>query len=277
MQRVQELSSQEDELLSKLRMLGLTDYESRAYLTLIKGEELTAEEISRDSRIPLPRIYSVMDKLVQESFAKSYNTRPMKFEALPPSIAFSRLERKKEQELTLQLTELRNTANKLRTVLESTYGSAKLRIRPEDLLEPLSDLNSMEERTRNIIESASEEILILTAEFRWFPKTYENLLKASKRGVPIKVLMDTNEPATRQQAQAVQELGVEVRGMPKGYYPLRGTIVDRGKLVFLIWSEAKEGTKPAFIYRPSYTENRGLIRVFLDAFEMHWERSKRPR
>lgn len=271
------MSSQEDELLSKLRMLGLTDYESRAYLTLIKGEELTAEEISRASRIPLPRIYSVLDKLVQESFAKSYNTRPMKFEALPPSIAFSRLEKKREQELMHQLSELRNTANKLRTTLETTYGSAKLRIRPEDLLEPLSDLNSMEERTRNILESASEEILILTAEFRWFPKTYENLLKASKRGVPIKVLMDTNEPATRQQAQAVQELGVEVRGMPKGYYPLRGTIVDRGKLVFLIWSEAKEGTKPAFIYRPSYTENRGLIRVFLDAFEMHWEKSKRLR
>ncbi len=274
MQRVQEISPHEDELLSKLRRLGLTDYESRAYLTLIRGEELTAEEISRLSGIPLPRIYSVLDKLVRDSFAKSYNTRPMKFEALPPSIAFARLEKKMEQELTLQLNELRSTASNLRTTLEATYGSAKLRIRPEELLEPLSDLNSMEERTKSILESASEEILILTAEFRWFPKIYESLTSASKKGISIRVLMDANEPTTRQQARAVLELGVEVRGMPKGYYPLRGTIVDRGKLVFLIWSEAKEGTKPAFIYRPSYTENRGLIRVFLDAFEMHWEKSK---
>src|SRR5712692_1664120 len=177
LQRVQEIPPHEDELLGKLRMLGLTDYESRAYLTLIKGEELTAEEISRLSGIPLPRIYSVLDKLVRDSFAKSYNTRPMKFEALPPSIAFARLEKNKEQELTLQLNELRSTAANLRTTLETTYGSAKLRIRPEQLLEPLSDLNSMEERTRSILDSASEEILILTAEFRWFPKIYENLLK----------------------------------------------------------------------------------------------------
>ncbi len=277
MQRVQEIPPHEDELLGKLRMLGLTDYESRAYLTLIRGEELTAEEISRLSGIPLPRIYSVLDKLVRDSFAKSYNTRPMRFEALPPSIAFARLEKKKEQELTLQLNELRSTANNLRTTLETTYGSAKLRIRPEELLEPLSDLNSMEERTKSILESASEEILILTAEFRWFPKIYESLVRASKKGISVRVLMDANEPTTRQQAQTVRDLGVEVRGMPKGYYPLRGTIVDRGKLVFLIWSEAKESTKPAFIYRPSYTENRGLIRVFLDAFEMHWEKSKHLR
>lgn len=258
-------------------MLGLTDYESRAYLTLVKSEELTAEEISRLSEVPLPRVYSVLDKLVQAEFVKTYNTRPMKFEALPPSIAFARIERKKEQELTLQLTELKSLASSLRTSLETTYGSAKLRIRPEELLEPLPDLNSMEDMTRSIIDSASEEILILTAEFRWFPKTYENLARASKKGLSVRVLMDTNEQTTRQQAQAVQELGVEVRGMPKGYYPLRGTIVDRGKLVFLIWSEAKEGAKPAFIYRPSYTENRGLIRVFLDAFEMHWEKGKRLR
>ncbi len=277
MQRVQQSYHEDDELLSKLRMLGLTDYESRAYLTLVKSEELTAEEVSRLSAIPLPRVYSVLDQLVTESFIKTYNTRPMKFEALPPTVAFARLEKKREQELMLQLSELKSLVGNLRGVLEPTYGRAKLRIRPEELLEPLSNLDSMEERTRSMIDSSTEEVLILTAEFRWYPKTYENLERASKRGASIRVLMDTNHQATRRQAQTVQELGVEVRGMPKGYYPLRGTIADRSKLVFLIWSEAKEGAKPSFIYRPSYTENRGLIRVFLDAFEKHWEKSRRLR
>ncbi len=256
-------------------MLGLTDYESRAYLTLVKREELTADEVSRLSGIPLPRVYSVLDKLVRESFIKTYNTRPMKFEALPPSHAFARLEKKREQEVMLQLSEWKTTLNNLRGTLEPTYGRAKLRIRPEELLESLPDLNSMEERTKSIINLVTEEILILTAEFGWFPKIYENLKKTAGKGAAVRVLMDTNDETTRHQAQSVRELGVEVRGMPKGYYPLRGTIVDRSKLVFLIWSEAKEGAKPAFIYRPSYTENRGLIRVFLDAFERHWEKGKR--
>ncbi len=278
MQRVQEPSAQQDEeLLAKLRMLGLTDYESRAYLTLIQSEELTAEEISKLSGIPLPRVYSVLDKLVEESFAKTYNTRPMKFEALPPSHAFARLEKRKEQDLQQQLNELKGIAGSLRGALEPTYGRAKLRIRPEELLEPLPDLTSMEEKTRSMIGSASEEILILTAEFRWFPKIYENLKQAAEKGIRIRVLMDTNESATRRQAQAVQELGIEVGGMPRGYYPLRGTITDRSKLIFLIWSEAKERGKPSFIYRPSYTENRGLIRVFMDAFEMHWQSARRVR
>ena len=50
-------------LITNLTHLGLSDYEARAYVALVKHNPATAYEVARASGIPTSKIYSVLDKL----------------------------------------------------------------------------------------------------------------------------------------------------------------------------------------------------------------------
>jgi hypothetical protein len=52
---------------------------------------------------------------------------------------------------------------------------------------------------------------------------------------------------------------------------VRGTLVDDRELVFLVWATRKRGVSRPVYYRPHYTKNQGLVRVFRDAFLKRWE------
>jgi len=45
---------------------------------------------------------------------------------------------------------------------------------------------------------------------------------------------------------------------------------DDNELVFLIWAtNERNGRRPKF-FRPHFTKNDGMIRVFADAFDKRW-------
>jgi len=54
------------ELLARLQKLGLSQYESRAYVALLKSPRVTAYELARQSGIPPSKIYEVVEKLLQK-------------------------------------------------------------------------------------------------------------------------------------------------------------------------------------------------------------------
>ncbi len=65
-----------------LKNLGLTEYEAKAYVTLVKFGTLTAEKISEMGKIPLPRVYDTIAELHKKGFVLVGNTRPKKFKAV---------------------------------------------------------------------------------------------------------------------------------------------------------------------------------------------------
>lgn len=50
-------------IVQKLTTLGLSEYEARAYIALLRSHPATAYEVSRESGIPSSKIYQVLDKL----------------------------------------------------------------------------------------------------------------------------------------------------------------------------------------------------------------------
>ncbi len=55
-------------ILDKLKLIGFTEYTSRAYLALVKLGEATAPDIARESNIPQSKIYGVLDDLYDKGF-----------------------------------------------------------------------------------------------------------------------------------------------------------------------------------------------------------------
>jgi len=56
-------------VLSQLSELGLSEYESKAYVSLLRENPLTAYEISKSSGVPTSKIYEVMKKLTDKKIA----------------------------------------------------------------------------------------------------------------------------------------------------------------------------------------------------------------
>jgi len=76
-------------LKEKMRILGFTDSEVKAYLTLIAYGGLSAPELSERTGIPMTKIYSVLKKLREKHWVTSSNTRPTIFYPTPPVEAWS--------------------------------------------------------------------------------------------------------------------------------------------------------------------------------------------
>ena len=70
-------------------------------------------------------------------------------------------------------------------------------------------------------------------------------------------------------------LGVQIRGSPDPWHPVRGTLVDSKDLVFVIWAaeEAEKHWNP-IVYTPNHTKNPGLIRIFRESFLFRWGNSR---
>ncbi|MHA1882284.1 MAG: TrmB family transcriptional regulator [Candidatus Thorarchaeota archaeon] len=62
--------------LKALKELGLTEYEVQAYIALVDGGQMTASDISSQSRVPFSRVYDVLGRLEDKGFIQIQRGRP---------------------------------------------------------------------------------------------------------------------------------------------------------------------------------------------------------
>jgi sugar-specific transcriptional regulator TrmB len=74
-----------DATLKALKELGLTEYETAAYLTLVEGGQMSASEASAKSNVPYSRIYDVLGRLEQKAFIQVQRGRPTRYVARAPT------------------------------------------------------------------------------------------------------------------------------------------------------------------------------------------------
>ncbi|MFX1508261.1 MAG: TrmB family transcriptional regulator [Promethearchaeota archaeon] len=96
---MKKISDYEEMTPQELEMLGLSNYESRAYLTLLSAGIRTAKEIANESKIPFGRVYDVLTSLEDKGLADTQDSRPKKFVAKEPKIALNNLLKMKRAEL----------------------------------------------------------------------------------------------------------------------------------------------------------------------------------
>ena len=74
-----------------LKELGLTQYETDAYMVLLEKGLLTATECSAASGVPRPRCYDVLRSLMEKGLVRMEPGRPVKYSAIPPDIGLINL------------------------------------------------------------------------------------------------------------------------------------------------------------------------------------------
>jgi sugar-specific transcriptional regulator TrmB len=262
--------------MEHLRRVGLTSYESEAYLALLQRREMTAEEISKMTSVPITRVYGTLEQLMRKGFARIVESRPKKFHAISPEEARREYLTHLRRNFETNLLTMEETMGDLQRQVEPIYVESHLQVKAEELLEPLEDLRVMERRTSDYVREASQEILISTALFSWLPKLKTQLRNALARGVSVKILIQLADSQVKRQLDVLRNLGAQIRDTPDPWHPVRGTLIDVKDLIFVIWAaeEAERHWNP-IVYTPNHTKNPGLIRIFRESFLYRWSNSKR--
>jgi sugar-specific transcriptional regulator TrmB len=263
-------------ITESLRSIGLTSYESEAYLALLKSRELTAEEISKMTSVPITRVYGTLERLMQKGFARIVESRPKKFRAISPEEAKREYLTHVRRNFERNLLTMEETMGGLQRQVEPIYVESHLQVKAEELLESLEDLRVMEKRTSEYTQGASKEILISTALFSWLPKLKPQLRNALARGVSVKILMQFADSQVKRHLDDLRNMGAQIRDTPDPWHPVRGTLVDDRDLIFVIWAaeEAERHWNP-IVYTPNHTKNPGLIRIFRESFLYRWSDSRK--
>ncbi len=99
-----------EELLGQLK---LTQYEIKAYLALLKVEDVTAYQLGNLSKVPSGRIYDVVESLVSKGLISVLPGTPRKIKAIDPKVGLKALLVKKNRAWAENYTELNAIINKL--------------------------------------------------------------------------------------------------------------------------------------------------------------------
>ena len=102
-------------LISQLQNLNFTQYESRAYLSLLQQGNISGYELAKNSGIPASKIYQVLNKLMEKEVIIALDSEPVKYTPLPPNEVLSRLK-----------GDYLNTVNNLDSKLDEIYNKQHL-------------------------------------------------------------------------------------------------------------------------------------------------------
>ena len=154
-----------------LEEIGLTDYESKIYLTLLTHGQISAYELAEKAGLYRQVVYDSLKRLEEKGFVNStYDGKTKQFKATNPKIILEILNAKVEnyKRLMPQLEEMEK-ASQTPLVVETYKGNNVLRIALRDIVQQLKEIPKNE---RTVLCTAVDETLPLI-EYELIVSQYE--------------------------------------------------------------------------------------------------------
>jgi len=107
-----------------LRDVGLTEYETMAYLSLVKAGELTANDVSSSTTIPYSKVYTVLDTLEKKGWVEVKGGRPRMYYPKSPVEAL-------RSEKTRQEDRFEKNREMVVSELQAVYEHREIKEKPE--------------------------------------------------------------------------------------------------------------------------------------------------
>ncbi len=168
----------EDELSRDLRKLGLTSYEARCYVFLVKLGPSDPRKVAAKASLPYPSAYEALRRLGDLGWVELVTRRPAVYRARDPATIFDETQSK-----------LKETFASLEAMYKAT---------PSDETELVYTLRGKERVLSKLVEmirgASSSMMLVTPAEtLRGSETLLEEIRKAAARGVEIRVMTDESK------------------------------------------------------------------------------------
>jgi sugar-specific transcriptional regulator TrmB len=166
-----------DAIAKKMCNLGFTQYEAKAYVSLINHYPATRYELSKSSGVPRSAIYDVISRLESYGAVSVISRNPEKYVPLPPEQFLKILEQRYAQKIE---------------VFRKSISEVKIDIEPEQLWN-ISGYDNLISKAEEMIQNAQSELYISgwRSEFLALKKFLE---ATEKRGVKIVLFSFTSIP-----------------------------------------------------------------------------------
>jgi len=237
--------------------IGLSQYEKKTYLTLLRIGNSKSRKIAKESGVSYGRIYEILDKLEEKGLVTIIPTKPKTFDAIDPKIAFDLLLKREED----KLYKLKKEIDSLK-VPDKSVSSVE-----EDKTLVLKGKQKQISMISEMHERAKKEILLIPGVYK--PTIARNIatLRALNRGVKMKKLIRKVNPENFNILKESAKLGEKIK---KTYLPGLRLIVtdDKEAMISIVNPKTKDRIS-------IYTTNKEFAKSISVFFNSIWESSKK--
>ena len=236
-----------------MEKLGLTRTEVKAYVALLEGGTMNANEVSRVARIPYSKVYDALSALQKKGWVDEQKSRPILYRAKAPEAALEELK-------TQQEAERKSREQVALKELLGIYERKGEQERPEIwILRGTSEIISRLRKT--VLDCSSELLIALPSVIAPYAAEIAAILTALKeKGVKSEVLVSSDFPKDLlEPLEAVAE--VRTRDTMYG----GGVVADSKEVVLLLG-----GGETASSALAIWADHVGLAGFAKDYFRILW-------
>lgn len=180
---VNNINIENNDLIGNLEEFGLSQYESRAYLTMIGKGSLSASEIAFYSHLPRTKIYLTLKKLEKKGLSVISQQKPLICSAINPSEAFEEIVIIQEQ----KVRNMKRVVEKLQKINDESNSLKGLEEKRYFILDPKSTLKKLS----TLVENSRTSITAILDVWglRLISECTSSLIKAITKGVKLQFLI----------------------------------------------------------------------------------------
>jgi len=234
-----------------LRELGLTEYESRGYLSLLERGVLTASEVSEYSNVPYSKIYEALNSLERKGWIETRRGRPSRYYPKSPSEALGAVKLRLEGKI-------KSWEKTVLNELQPLYEKREIREKP-DIWVLRGEFNILA-KLQEMLGKAKSELMIAA------PTLSKTLVEAivpmltHLQSIGVKILLMVSKEVIEWNIGNIAKV-VEVRVREHMFGG--GVIVDGKEALLLLGEE-----KPTLVIWSSHT---GLVLIADGYFRYIWK------
>jgi sugar-specific transcriptional regulator TrmB len=240
-----------------LHQIGLTEYETRAYLILLERGVMTASEVSEHGGVPYSKVYETLNSLERKGWIEAERGRPSRYFPKAPSESL--------EAARLRLEDMVNSwKNVILGELQPLYEKRELMEKPDIWI--LRGEFSILAKLKEMLDVAKSELMIAVPEFA---KDFVNasvpvLGQVRNGGVRVQIMMTEGEHVKK-----IAKIGeTRVRDSLFG----GGVIVDgKEALLFLGEADTKRSYSGLLVI---WSNHIGLVKFAREYFQLLWDTAK---
>ncbi|QIO24462.1 TrmB family transcriptional regulator [Haloarcula sp. JP-L23] len=190
-----------DEAIEVLQQLGLKEYEARCFVGLSQLETGTAKKLSEMTEVPRTRVYDAIRVLEAQGLVEIHHSSPQRFRAVSLEEATETL----RDQYEARVERLHDALDTVEIIDEDDEA-------PVQQVWSMSGHDGIENRTEELIETATEEIVLVIGDESLLTKDLVATLNEVGNGVELLVGAVT-EPLQEQIQTAVPDAKTFISGL----------------------------------------------------------------
>ncbi len=242
-----------EEARKVLRELGLTEYETRAYLALLERGVLTASQVSDYSNVPYSKIYETLGSLERKGWIETDRGRPSRHFPRAPSEALTTMKLQMEERVKSWETTILGE-------LQPLFEKREIREKP-DIWILRGEFNILA-KLEEILDKTRTELMVAAPAFTETLSSVFARMLMRLQGRGVKILFMVAGVAKEWNVREIASIAeVRIRDQMFG----GGVIIDGKEAVLFLGEE-----KPILVI---WSNHLGLVRFARDYFQHLWKSS----